>query len=124
MPLNDINKIDLFRFFVYPQRITKITQQAEIGSAIHNVKSVNAIQAIWIYALPNKPKKNRVPRVVGIFKKPRRSTVGDISSHTSIPPIIEKMAINIMAVGNVQYIHSRLIVIPLYTRPRAKPLAK
>ena len=60
---------------------------------------------------------------VGIIKKPFRTFVGDMSSQTSMPMIIKKRVIKKMAVGAVQYIHSRPIKIPLYTRPRAKPLA-
>lgn len=87
-------------------------QTAETGSAIQIVASVNPSQARWMKALPSNPRKKRVPRVVGIIRKPLRSIVGDINSHTSMPHNIKKMVMKKMAVGRVQYIHSKLIVVP------------
>jgi hypothetical protein len=49
--------------------------------------------------------------VVGILRKPRRSIVGDTNSQTSMPVIINAMVIKKMAVGTVQYIHSKLMLI-------------
>jgi hypothetical protein len=53
------------------------------------------------------------PLVVGIFRNPRRSTVGDTSSQASMPAIIRKMVLKNIAVGTVQYIHSKVMLIPL-----------
>lgn len=61
---------------------------------------------------------------MGIMRNPLRSVVGDTSSQTSMPHNIRKMLIKKMAVGSVQYIHSKLMVIPFYTRPSANPLAR
>ena len=61
--------------------------------------------------------------MVGIGKNPRRSMEGAMVCHMVIAVRIRKMTMKKIAVGSVQYIHSKVIVFSLYTRPRAKPLA-
>jgi hypothetical protein len=56
--------------------------------------------------------KNRVPLVVGTRRNPRRSTVGDTSSQMNMPAIITKIVMKKIAVGTVQYIHSKFMLIP------------
>ena len=69
------------------------------------------------------PTKRRVPGVVTSGRNPRRGIEGASVCQTVIAARIRKMTLKNIAVGFVQYIQSRIIVFPLYTRPRAKPLA-
>lgn len=69
------------------------------------------------------PMKSRSPGVVDNGRKPRRSMEGDRVCQRVMAVRIRKMIMKKMAVGSVQHIHSRFMVFPLYTRPRAKPLA-
>lgn len=69
------------------------------------------------------PRNRRVPGVVTRGRKPRRGTEGDTVCQMVIAVRTRKITIKKIAVGHVQYIQSRIISAPLYTRPRAKPLA-
>jgi len=100
-------------------------QHTATASMNQRVKSVNPSHAKKMKALPNNPTKSRSPGVVGIGRKPRRSMEGDTDCHIVIAISIRKMTIKKIAVGKVHSIHSRVsvIVVPLYTRPKANPFA-
>ncbi len=63
--------------------------------------------------------------MVGIGRKPRRSRDGDTVCHMVMAITVRIMVPQKIAVGTVHLIHSRVnsIMLPLYTRPMAKPLA-
>jgi len=69
------------------------------------------------------PIKSRSPGVVASGRKPRLGSDGDMVCHMPIAVKTTKRLMKNIAVGSVQYIQSRVIENPLYTRPRAKPLA-
>lgn len=109
----------------YPHTITTTIQHTTTMSKIQRAKLVKPIHAKKIKTLVKTPMKNRSPGVVGIGRKPRRSMEGDTVCHTVMAITIPIIVVMKMAVGTVHSIHSSVsfMVVPFYTRPRAKPLA-
>ena len=82
---------------------------------------VNPTVYKWIKAALSKPINNLSPLVVEIGRKPLRSMQGDFISQIVIITKMLAMDEKNTAVGKVQAI--QFILVPLYTRPKAKPLA-
>ena len=119
------SRVHGLRLDSYPHIITTRTQHTAITSSIQSGNWVNPIQAKNINTLVKIPMKSRSPGVVGIGRNPRRSKEGDTVCHRVMAITIKMMVIQKMAVGTVHSIHAsvRFMAFPLYTRPRAKPLA-
>ena len=89
---------------------TKLSQIDGSWSRLNQptIFSLTATNAKFNQAADSRPMNKRSPRVVAMGKNPRRSTVGDLISHSVMPTSIKTMQLKKIATGKVQDLCQRL----------------